>query len=868
MRRKTSNRSFKFLAAYAALCLTAAGAPRAQSEDLFADRVQPILKERCFGCHGETERASGLDLRTREAMMRGGSRGPALIPGDARRSLLWQSVQVSGELKMPPDAKARLSPEETEAIRHWIDSGALWGKPATVGREKWAYKPEDVWAFQPIKRPVLPAARSRNPIDSFLLEKMRAKGVTPAPEADRVTLIRRASFDLIGLPPAPEEVDRFRRDSSPDAFHKVVERLLASPRYGERWGRHWLDVARYADSDGYSNDYERPNAWRYRDYVIRSFNQDKRYDRFILEQIAGDQLDPANPENLIATGFLRMGPWEHTGMSVAAVTRQLFLDDVTHNTAAAFLGLTMGCARCHDHKFDPIPTRDYYRLQAVFADTMFDQRSAPFSPVENLTGFAEGKARLDGLIRRTEKKIEEFREKVRQSLVKKHAVKSAAELPAETLREGLRSKEGLTQEEHEHEKAYTKRLELYKRSLERYNALAYSVTSTKQDKAPQPETFILIGGNLRSAGEKVEPGFPDLLKKGETPALLRPEVPPRLALARWIASPANPLTARVIVNRIWHYHFGKGLVATPNNFGKMGKRPAHPELLDWLASYFMDHGWSINAMHRLIMLSSAYQRASTHPAAAEVSALDPENQLFAFFEPRRLEAEALRDSMLAVSGELSPDAGGPGTFPEINEDVANQPRHIMGTIGPAYQPSPVRRDRNRRTIYTFQKRSLLDPMVEVYNGPSLDESCERRQATTVPTQVFALFNSRFAYDMALAFGARLANLSADPRAQIDHAFRLAYNRVPSEPERARLLQHLKQMADHHRRFPPPARQRRQALVRSITSELTGRRFDLAEEDDPVEYEENLQPHQVGAEVRALADVALVLFNSNEFIYVY
>jgi hypothetical protein len=358
------------------------------------------------------------------------------------------------------------------------------------------------------------------------------------------------------------------------------------------------------------------------------------------------------------------------------------------------------------------------------------------------------------------------------------------------------------------------------------------------------------------------------------PALPKDSVPEtaagrRLELARWISSESNPLTARVMVNRIWQHHFGEGIVGTPNNFGKMGKRPTHPEMLDWLAAYFMEHGWSVKEMHRVMMLSAAYQRSSRPAAPAAVLAkVDPENQLLSYFPPRRMEAEELRDSMLAVSGELSPDAGGPGTFPEINEDLANQPRLIMGQISPAYQPSPTRRERNRRTIYTFQKRSIVNPVVEQFNGPNLDESCDRRSASIVPTQVFELFNSKFANDTALAFAVRLGKVAKAPDAQIDRAYQLAFGRLPTAEERNLLLKHYARMETQARKIVPPQTHPRKPQVRGLVSELTGQKFDLEEEAEPVAYEENIQPAQVPPETRAMAQVLLVLFNSNEFLYVF
>ena len=811
-----------------------------------------VLEQNCSGCHAKASPMGGLDMRTREGLLRGGSRGAALVPGDSAKSLILQAVQGSGELKMPPGKK--LPPEAVDALRQWIDAGAPWQQqPAKT------YKPDDVWAFQPLRKS--PASPS---VDNFILEKLREKGLAPAPPADKVTLIRRATLDLTGLPPTPEEVDDFVKDTSAGAFRTVVERLLASPHYGERWGRHWLDVVRYADSDGYSNDFERPNAWRYRDYVIRSFNLDKPYQEFILEQIAGDELKPGDPESLIATGFLRMGPWEQTGMSVAAVTRQLFLDDITHHSVTAFLGLTMGCAKCHDHKFDPLPTRDYYRLQAVFAATEFAKTSLTFQPWENHSGFEDGLARINEMIRRTKAKIEEQNERIRQAELKKYGVKTVQELPEGALADALKKREDLPPEDLARNAAYNKRLEIYKHALERFQPLAYAVTDAK---TTAPETFILVGGNLKSPGEKVTPG---LLSMPALKAAPVPETPTgrRLALARWIASESNPLTARVMVNRIWQHHFGEGIVGTPNNFGKMGKRPTHPELLDWLATYFIEHGWSVKEMHRVMMLSDAYQRASKPVSTEALAKLDPENHLLSYFPPHRMEAEVLRDSMLAVSGELSPDAGGPGTFPEINEDLANQPRIIMGQSAPAYQPSPTRRERNRRTIYTFQKRSIVNPVIEQFNGPNMDESCDRREASIVPTQVFALFNSKFANDTALAFAVRVSKMADGPGAQIDQAYRLAVGHIPAREERDLLVKHYARMLERERKITPPETHRPLVKVRSLVHELTGQKFDLEEEAEPGQYEENIQAAQVSPETRAMAQVLLVLLNSNEFLYVF
>lgn len=789
--------------------------------ELFLQKIQPVLVRDCQGCHGPTQALSKLDVSSREGLLQGGTRGPALLPGQADQSPLLHVLEGRNGLQMPPGGpKQKLPPETIAAFREWIAVGAVW--PTRPAEANWAYKDEDLWAL----RPVLPFDPAKS-IDAFL---------KPAPRADRRTLIRRVSFDLTGLPPTPEEVGAFLADQSPQAWDKLIDRLLASPRYGERFGRHWLDVVRYADTSGYSNDFERPNAWRYRDYVIRSFNQDKPYDQFIREQIAGDELYPGNPEALIATGFLRAGPWEHTAMSVEAVTRQLFLDDVAHNTVSTFLGLTLGCAKCHDHKFDPIPTKDYYRVQAIFASTEFARPKLPFLPTENTADLPSGAAQMRTLYDRTLARMKEFRQNTANP------------------------------DEYEEFKLFQKHSQLYKESLNRFEPLAFAVSSgpldgqtdggpalkypPSADYRPAP-VHILPGGNIQSPAEAVLPGVLSALEKaGQYPA---PQIPNtvagrRSAFARWIADPRNPLTARVIVNRIWQSHFGEGIAGDPSNFGKMGKKPTNPELLDWLAGALVQNGWRIKPIHRLILQSAAYQSTN--------------------FQPRRLEAETLRDSLLAVSGELNLEAGGTGVFPQINEDVARQPQHRMGSLAPAYAPSPLRRQRNRRTIYTFQQRSLPDPLIEVFNGPSLDLSCERREASTVPTQAFGLLNSQFTNDLALAMAARLEKEAPTLDARLRRSFELAFSRPAQPGELQAAKRHFTRMLAFHKTNPPPARAKPKPLVHKITSELTGQTSEFVQAEDPAPYEPNLHPSDVGPATRALSDVTLMLLNANEFLYVY
>jgi len=862
------------------LCLLPAALTAAPAEDLFRSKLLPVLERDCQGCHGATMTLSNLDLRTRESLLKGGSRGPAIVAGNAEASLLMQALEGKNKLQMPPGGEdKKLAPEIVAAFREWISAGAPW--PAKASAAAWGYEPKDLWAFQPLR-----AFDSTRMIDDFIDTKLKERSLAPAARADRRTLIRRVTLELTGLPPTPEEIAAFLEDRSAQAWEKLVDRLLASPRYGERWGRHWLDVVRYADSSGYSNDFERPNAWRYRDYVIRAFHQDKPYDRFIREQIAGDELFPGDGESLIATGFLRAGPWEHTGMSVEAVTRQLFLDDVTHATAATFLGLTLGCAKCHDHKFDPIPTRDYYRMQAVFASTEFTRPHTPFLKAENvidLSGSAGAvRASYDGALAR----VKEYRQIAAKGLMKKYGVARVEDLPKGEFERAMNTGVGLEPVEFETYKLFQKHSQIYKDSLDRFEPKAFAVSSGPSDEFPdggpalkypkradyKPATVhILPGGNLQSPADPVLPGVLSSTKlHGGYPEA---EVPNetagrRAALANWIADKKNPLTARVMANRIWQYHFGKGIAADTNNFGKMGKKPSHPELLDWLAGYFIENGWSVKKLHRAILLSDTYRRSGTPPDLKAVQANDPENALLSYRTPRRIEAEVLRDSILQTAGELSLEAGGPGVFPQINEDAARQPQHRMGSLAPAYHPSPLKRQRNRRTIYTFQQRSMTDPMIEVFNGPSLDFSCERRDASTVPTQAFALFNSQFVHDMALAFAARLEKEKPTLDGQIQRAFQLAFGREPSAGEQAASKKQIAALTRHHQATPAPPKPRAKPLVHKITSELTGESFEFTQPESAENFEANLHPSEVPPSTRALSDFALVLLNSSEFVYVY
>ena len=939
------------------LPLAAATPPASvESEQLFLRRVRPMLQDKCLPCHGKEEKKikAGLDLRTFAGLLKGGdSETPALVPGQPAQSPLYLAAtrEHADWEPMPPKENDRLSAEQLAYLREWIAGGAPWPDDARLAElakltDKWSaadgvevatsgglsndwthrrYKPENLWAYQPLKKPALPAsARSGvNPIDAFLDATLSTAQLVPAPRADRRTLIRRVTFDLTGLPPTPEEVAAFLADVAPEAtaFARVVERLLASPHYGEQWAQHWLDVARYADSSGFANDYMRGNAWRYRDYVVRAFNADKPYDRFIREQIAGDELSPENPEALIATGFLRMGPWELTGMEVPKVARQKFLDDVTDSIGQVFLAHPLQCARCHDHKFDPIPTRDYYGFQAAFATTQMAERPAAFLSLENTAGFDEKKyleqraefyrrelARSDeisiaaGRAWYAEKRIDPVLfERALADVVGRTGRNGRdvgfTEVRAALMRQGISEDKippkfaGFAPQDYGLERIARKGLERLKWELERYEPLAFAIYSgrtpelkavtaplrMRADRLTAGEleaTHILTGGDPFADGAPVTPSVLSAATAlgGMDAALAR--VPAeisgrRAALAAWIASPQNPLTARTFVNRVWLWHFGSALAGNPNNFGATGKKPTHPELLDWLAATFIERGWSAKALHRVILASDAYARASAHPEPKLLAERDPDGTRYAVFKPRRLAAEELRDAFLAVSGELNRTLGGIPVRPEINREAALQPRQVMGTFAEAWQPSPLPAQRHRRSLYALKIRGQRDPFMEVFNAPGPDLSCEARDASTVTPQVFALFNSQATLDRAVAWAARLTRETNSREAAVARAFSLAFNRAPTAAQLSQSLAHWAAMTARHRTLTVAKPAVPREVVREAVEENTGEKFTFTEPLEAVaDYVPDLQLADVSPETRGLAELCLVLLNANEFAYVY
>ena len=702
--------------------LLAAAEPSPAGLDFFERRVRPILAEHCYSCHGPEKQKGRLRLDSAGALRAGGEGGAVLVPGRPLDSRLIIAVGYQEEeLKMPP--KERLGARQVADLTEWVRMGAPLpaGEVAAAsvpGRAEVAIREQDRrhWAFQPVRRPLVPKPPATeppgsNPIDAFIFAKLASKGLASNPAASQRELIRRATYDLTGLPPTLEEVERFLSDASPRAWEDLVDRLLASPRYGEKWGRHWLDLVRFAESNSYERDGTKPHTWRYRDYVIRSFNADKPYDRFVREQLAGDEMPDPDRDAFVATGFYRLGIWDDEPAD-RDLARYDGLDDIVTTTGQVFLGLTVDCARCHNHKIDPIPQRDYYRLLAFFQNVNQYRNGGPTDEV-TLPGAGDDKA--------------------------------------------------------------------------------LGVTEAGGES---PETFILARGNPALKGDKVEPGFLEVLGATEPVLPKRPAdaktTGRRTALARWIASEGNPLTARVMVNRLWQYHFGRGIVRSPNNYGLQGDRPTHPELLDWLASEFVARGWSMKAMHRLIMTSRAYRMSSR--ARPEALASDPANELLWRFDMRRLTAEEIRDTILAINGSLNLKMFGPGVFVDMPKEIlATQSRP-----GDGWGKSPPD-EQARRSVYIHVKRSLLTPVLESFDLAETDRSAPVRFVTVQPTQALGMVNGAFLNRQAEVFAQRLGReAGTDPEKQVRLALQLIASRPPTSIELKRGLDLIEGLrtADH------------------------------------------------------------------------
>ncbi|HBI44416.1 MAG TPA: hypothetical protein DDY78_16415 [Planctomycetales bacterium] len=961
-----------------------AGVLSAGEPALFSDRVAPLLRQRCASCHNPTKKSGGLDLTTRERLLAGGNTGPAVKPGAAADSLLLQMV-VGAEAKMPKKG-AKLTADEAASLRQWIDDSAPWPRGVTVVADKPAPANDDWWSLRPLSRPAVPAVKDkawgRTPIDAFVLAAMEARGLHPSPPADKTKLLRRVTFDLIGLPPTPEEIEAFLGDNSKNAYEKVVDRLLASPRYGERWGRHWLDVVHYADTHGYDKDKRRDHAWPYRDYVIRAFNSDKPYTRFIKEQLAGDVLFPDDPDGVVATGFVVAGPWDFVGQAELREgtvdkekTRVLDRDDMVINAISTFDSLTVHCARCHDHKFDPIPQKDYYRLQAVFAGV--ERADRPFASKELLARrtqlegrrrqIADERAallktagevsspdllRMDGELKKAREELAalplpagapspsngwhsaisatlDVEKWVQVDLGKSLPIDAVRLIPArptdfpDTPGFGFPVRFRLDASE---DATFTKPVRIADQTMNDYanpgdspvvfrpagqRARYVRMTAQRLWKRTGDYVFALAELEVESAGKNVarsavvtsldsiEAGrwsnrylvdgydsrasLPDLAdpktpalarRRGElqeqiqkvekerkvlTDALVAPAtrdglartaaelaaldhdlqelarsnlayavspIPPRpiyvlhrgdveqkrdlvtagalscitelkadftglkandeggrrAALAGWIADERNPLTWRSIVNRVWHYHFGRGLVDTPSDFGRNGSRPTHPELLDWLAVEFRDGGGSFKKLHRLIVLSEAYCQASADDP--EATKIDADARFLWRMTRQRLDAEEVRDAVLAISGKLDLTMGGPG-FELFRFKDDHSPVYDHTAVDKINDPVNW-----RRTVYRFTVRSVPNPFLDCLDCADPNVNTPVRNTTLTALQALALLNDPFILKQADCLAERLRKISGDPDKQAEGAYRLAFGRLPTADERIAFVEYV------------------------------------------------------------------------------
>jgi cytochrome c553 len=766
----------------------AAGADEAAAK-FFESSIRPVLAARCYECHGpDSKREGNLRLDSRAAMLKGGDLGPAIKPGDPQNSLLIDAVRHGDVVQMPP--KTKLPAREIADLTAWVAQGAAWpgsqeGAPSQpTPKSDTALDPQarEFWAFQPPSDSALPPVRDTSwpasTIDFFVLSALEARGLAAAPPADKRQLIRRATFDLHGLPPTPEEVDNFLADTTGDAFARLVDRLLASPRYGERWGRRWLDIARYADSNGMDENMAMAHAWRYRDYVVAAFNRDLPYDEFIRQQLAGDLLptadDATNFERLVATGFLVLGPKMLAEDDPVKMEMDI-VDEQVDTIGRAFMGLTLGCARCHDHKFDPIPTSDYYSLAGIFKSTksmenyrvvaMWSERPlANSQELARLAEFERQVVRVDGAIKTAEQVAkDDATEDFFQRLF------AGALVLGEKPGAGPKDLSGYYSPENNDTLAKLKaeRAELEKSRPDIPYALGVS------DRTPQDLRVHLRGSHL-TLGELAPRRFPAVLV-GESQPAIAPAGSGRLELARWLTRPDHPLTARVMVNRVWQGHFGEGLVRTPDNFGKLGQRPDNQPLLDWLAVRFVDSGWSIKALHRRIMLSSAYRMSTKYSERG--AADDPENRLLWRMNRRRLEAEEIRDAILATCGGIHGAMG--GTL------LANKNHTYVTSTASA---NDVNYDNTRRSIYLPVVRSAVYEVFSAFDFADPSTMNGKRPATTVAPQALFMMNSPLVLRQTRALAEELLRTTTDDAALAVLAYRRVHDRSPSADETGRAIE--------------------------------------------------------------------------------
>lgn len=853
---------------------------------VYEKHVRPILKAHCFHCHGEDgERKRGLDLRLRRFIVEGGKSGPAIVPGEPDESLLLERIS-KGE--MPPGENPKLSDEQVAVIRRWIAQGAETARPEPkeIGSGMLiTHADRQHWSFQPIRRPSVPpvehAGRVRNPVDAFLLDRLEEKELSFAPEADKRTLLRRACFDLLGLPPTPEQIERFLADDSPGAYERLIDRLLASPHYGERWGRHWLDVAGYADSEGYTNeDPERKWAYKYRDYVIRAFNADKPFDEFIREQLAGDEmveppyenLTAEETEKLVATGFLRMAP---DGTGTNGVDRQAAGNDVIAETikivSGSLLGMTVGCAQCHNHRYDPIPQADYYRMRAIF-DPAYNWKDWRQPEQRLVSLYSDADRQQAKKIEAEARKVLERRKKKQQEFIQQTFEKELKKLP-EKIRPKVRkayetpgkkrtAEQKKLLKEHPSVNVTAGSLYLYDReAADKLEALEKKAREIRQRKPEEefvraltevpgrvPESHVYNRGDYEQPKEPVEPAGLTVLQRegtGDAIPVNDPSLPTtgrRLAFAKHLTSGRHPLTARVLVNRAWLHHFGRGIVETPGNFGELGAEPTHPRLLDWLASEFMDNGWSLKHVHRLIMTSTAYRQGHAENAAKRN--IDPENRLYGRREARRLEAEVIRDAMLAISGKLNPKPFGEPV--PVMADRTGQ--YILGienlNAGRPGDWLPMHGEQYRRSVYVQARRSRPLAVLASFDWPAMSPNCEARASSTVAPQSLLLMNNRLIVAQSEYFAKRVRQEAGQERdAQVRRAWELAYGREPSKQELQDAIAFLQKQTEYFQENAPPKQNLKKLKKR-------GRK-----------------PHPTDPELLGLASLCQAIFSSNEFLYI-
>ncbi|MEX2215813.1 MAG: PSD1 and planctomycete cytochrome C domain-containing protein [Phycisphaeraceae bacterium] len=830
---------------------TSASASAAASPDykFFEQKIRPVLVEHCYSCHSADAQANkklkgGLLLDTREGSLRGGDSGRAVVPGEAGKSLLLKAMKYSDpDLQMPP--KKKLPDSVVADFEKWIESGALDprdGEAVTLVKAIDLEKAADHWAFQPLSKPAVPAVAAKyeamviTPIDAFLLEQMTKAGVEPAAKADPRTLIRRVYLDLIGLPPSPEEVAAFEQSAIRDpqsAISDVVDRLLASPRYGERWGRHWLDVARYAETQGYERDENKPFAWRYRDWVIDAFNSDMHYLRFVQEQIAGDELADSTVASRIATGFLRVGTFD-TIAADAKMARYDNLDDTLGVTMSAFLGMTIQCARCHDHKFEPLSQEDYFRLLSVFEPLPDPKKAVEVGGPAERAAYEKELAAWEATIAGDMASLDAIRAAALEGTSAAELEEKKIKIDAKRRDETLAAYRVPSAERDKKQKEITsldggrrfddiiraigsdeqkKEVESLYRDLKRRMdkekpqpmlALAAGegniagdgtakrlppvpVPSAGETAKNWPSMKLMIRGEVHREGDVVRMGVPEILSvvsKQSLPALepLEGSSGRRLWLATWMVQSQQPLLARTIVNRVWQNHFGRGFVANANELGVAGGEPSHPQLLEWLAADFVEHGWRLKHLHKRIVTSRLYQLAAEHPNVD----VDIEAALYSRWKTRRLEAEAIRDSILAVSGRLNDKMHGPSIYPPFDGKV------VGASAGEGWQKSDEE-EASRRSVYIYVKRALALPEMEMLGSPDSSVSMPRRQVATTSVQALLLLNGRLVSEQAAHLAQRLQReAGSEPAAQVRRLWLLALSRQPGERELDAALAYLKQ----------------------------------------------------------------------------